>query len=300
MNLQKIQKNKGFVILFAITISSIILAIALGVANIAQKEVKFSTGARETNEAFLAADSAIEYALFQDKDPMNYPAPASGTQSWAFVVSGLGGAGLSCANVNVSKTTTTSTLTTITSKGYNVGDPSTCVSSNTSRIERELKIVYNSGSSLPPSNPPQTPLRTLSLNNGVNLGSDYNMGYKFTPNTNGSITELAFRINDSGSHTVRLFSISGTVLASATANGVSGSWVSTAIVPVSVTSGTSYVVAVRTNSGVPAYYESGIRPPQTNGNIEINEGRWINGTDAMPTNAELWFYGEADITFVPN
>src|SRR3989338_10209048 len=57
----------GFVILFAVMISSIILAIALGVANIALKEIKFSASVKDTNEAFFAADTGLECVLFNDK-----------------------------------------------------------------------------------------------------------------------------------------------------------------------------------------------------------------------------------------
>src|SRR3989344_7795571 len=59
--------GSGFVILFAVMISSIILAIALGVSNIAFKEIKFSTSVKDTNDAFFAADTGLECALFNDK-----------------------------------------------------------------------------------------------------------------------------------------------------------------------------------------------------------------------------------------
>ncbi|MEK7219206.1 MAG: hypothetical protein AAB687_00855 [Patescibacteria group bacterium] len=134
--------GSGFVILFAVTISSILLAIALGVANIAVKEVKFSTSAKDTNEAFLAADTGIEYALFHDKTPSEY-APAVGTaQTWNIVVAGAGGT--SCAKVSITKDNTSppNTTTLIISKGYNIGDVGTCDSANPDRIERELRISY--------------------------------------------------------------------------------------------------------------------------------------------------------------
>ena len=143
--IKKIKKNKGFVILFAVTLSSILLAISLGVANIALKEIKFGTSAKDTNDAFFAADTAIEYALFNDKPPSSSFLPSPGTlQTWDFVVPNLGGGGISCAKVNVEKDNTNppSTTTRIISKGYNIGDPVTCSSSNPDRIERELKITY--------------------------------------------------------------------------------------------------------------------------------------------------------------
>jgi hypothetical protein len=143
MILKKIKKDgKGFVILFAVTISSILLAIALGVANIALKEVKFSTSAKDTNDAFLAADTGIEYALFHDRSPSEYVPVANEVYTWPIVVAGAGAT--SCAKVSITKDNTTPPLTrtTIISKGYNIGDVGTCDSANPDRIERELKITY--------------------------------------------------------------------------------------------------------------------------------------------------------------
>ena len=136
--------GSGFVILFAVTISSILLAIALGVSNIALKEIKFGTSAKDTNEAFFAADSAVEYVLFHDKlGASDYPVPAVGaSQSSYWVVSGLGNSGLNCATAAITKNNTTPPVkTTIISKGYNVGDAA-CTWGGQNRIERELKISY--------------------------------------------------------------------------------------------------------------------------------------------------------------
>ncbi len=133
----KSKSGAGFVILFAVTLSSILLSIALGVANIALKEVKFGTSAKDTNDAFFAADTGIEYVLFNDKPPSIYTAPGT----WNVTVPGLGSAGTSCAKVNVTKTGPPSIRTTIISKGYNTGD-SSCNPTNSNRIERELLITY--------------------------------------------------------------------------------------------------------------------------------------------------------------
>ncbi len=160
---EKIKKNnKGFVILFAVTISAVLLAIALGVSNIAFKEVKFSTSARDTNDAFFAADTGIECALFYDKPPSYFPitGPAtsitcasntviptfSGTPNvdvlYSFFITGLGNTNASCVKVSVSKIKSGSNiLTTAIAKGYNIGDAS-CNSTNLDRIEREIKTTY--------------------------------------------------------------------------------------------------------------------------------------------------------------
>src|ERR1035437_11163940 len=66
-----IKKNKGFVILFAVTLSALLLSIALGVANVAFREAKFNTSAKDTNNAFFAADTGAECALYYDKSTMS-------------------------------------------------------------------------------------------------------------------------------------------------------------------------------------------------------------------------------------
>ena len=139
-----LQNNKGFVLLFAVSFSSIVLSIALGITNIAFREVKFGTNARDTNNAFFAADTGIESVLFSDKDPNTFPMPVNGEKKFnPPPIIGLGSTGLSCAIVSITKDNTNpfKPTTTIISKGYNVGDGS-CSSTNPDRIEREIKVTY--------------------------------------------------------------------------------------------------------------------------------------------------------------
>ena len=138
--------DSGFVMLFAVTIASILLSIALGVAQVALKELKFSTSARDTNNAFFAADTGIEAALFRDKPPSNYPPPETdgAEQTYPEIFPNLSGPNGSCAIVKITKTNVLDSSdieTAVVSKGYNVGDAS-CASTNTNRIERELKLNY--------------------------------------------------------------------------------------------------------------------------------------------------------------
>lgn len=155
--LVKFQPNRGFVMLFTVTISSILLSIALGIINISMNEVRFSTSARDTNDAFFAADIGAECALFFDNsDPdlnaftgiaemrcnktnikLNGSAP-----SWNFVFTGLGSSEQSCAKVTVVKNVIDPyTFTTITAKGYNIGDAD-CESTSSNRVEREIRLSY--------------------------------------------------------------------------------------------------------------------------------------------------------------
>lgn len=143
--IQKNKKNRGFVILFAVTIAAILLSIALGVANIALKEVKFGTSGRDTNEALFAADTGMERVLFLDKPPTSpyVIEDPELTDSWTVIVSGLGSAGAGCAIVLIGKDNTTPPLkTTIISKGYNNGSGVSTCTPGPNSIERQLESRY--------------------------------------------------------------------------------------------------------------------------------------------------------------
>ncbi len=142
MKQRKAKNNKGFVILFAVTVSAILLSIALGILSVSQKEIKFGSSAQEANNAFYAADTGIESVLFNDKSNTPY-VPASGTaQEWNITLTGLG-SGAGCAKVIMRKDNTNppNTTTTITSRGYNFGDAN-CVSASPNTVEREIQVTY--------------------------------------------------------------------------------------------------------------------------------------------------------------
>ena len=132
----KIKKERrGFVILFAVTLSAIILSITLGIANVAFKEIKFGTSAKDSNEAYFAADTGVECASINDKytSTIFVLSPSGSTiqclgrsitvvgpyPTWTFVLSGLGFNGHGCAKVKVDKTVLSAPV--ITSDGYNNG-----------------------------------------------------------------------------------------------------------------------------------------------------------------------------------
>ncbi len=178
-------KKSGFVMLFAVTLSSILLSVALGVSNITFRELSFTTSARDATNAFLAADTAAECALFHDKlASSSFPIDPPGgqateiscasntitptfsgdadTASYDFVLYGVGSEGSSCAKVNVYKDRTqTPILVKITSTGYNVGDPE-CNSTSSRRVERE--IIVSSAVGIPPQYTPPTASVTLTCN----------------------------------------------------------------------------------------------------------------------------------------
>ena len=61
--MKNLQRKPGFVILFSIVISAIVLLISAGVYKIASQEIILSGVSRESIRAFYAADSGIECAL---------------------------------------------------------------------------------------------------------------------------------------------------------------------------------------------------------------------------------------------
>lgn len=155
--LVKVKRNEGFAILFAVVISSIILAVALGVAEISLKEIKFSTEAQQTNNAFFAADTGAECTLFNDKSTSNsfVQNGSSGTVTclggsiilsgrypfWTFILSGLGSTGQGCARVSVNKSN--SSITSVVSRGYNNGGKvAGFCRQGLNTVERELDLNY--------------------------------------------------------------------------------------------------------------------------------------------------------------
>ncbi len=63
----KKQKQKGYVLLLSVLISSIILAMSMGIFAISLKEVALATFARDSVRAFAAASRGLECAMFSDR-----------------------------------------------------------------------------------------------------------------------------------------------------------------------------------------------------------------------------------------
>ncbi len=170
-DIKKTNKKSGFVMLFSIILASIILSVTLGLTNISLKELNFNTSAKDSNDAFFAADTGAECALYYDLigtqsffgivNPIGQPGTAVSTYCagtainlnngssvpdpvgpWTFYVYPLGESGKACAIVTVSKTTNPD-ATSIVSKGYSTGgDTSDCTSSVPNRVERQVELNY--------------------------------------------------------------------------------------------------------------------------------------------------------------
>ncbi len=161
MNTKNVQKNKGFVLLIAVVLSSLLLSIGLAIFNTTLKELELSSLGRDSQFAFYAADSGMECALYWDIRGAAFPTstsstvPSSGVScenediatTWS-VTSDSSSAQTTfdlvfppdsfCATVVVSKDDDGDTITTtIESRGYN-----TCDTNNIRRVERAIRTTY--------------------------------------------------------------------------------------------------------------------------------------------------------------
>lgn len=66
-------KEKGFTILLAALIASLVLALGISVFTIAQKQVILASISRSSQYAFYAADTAAECALYWDMRHNHFP-----------------------------------------------------------------------------------------------------------------------------------------------------------------------------------------------------------------------------------
>jgi len=58
--------SRGFTMLFAVLMASVLLAVGVSIFNISLKELKISSAVRESNLAFYTADSGRECAIYWD------------------------------------------------------------------------------------------------------------------------------------------------------------------------------------------------------------------------------------------
>lgn len=177
-NVFTMRNSNGFVALFAVLLSMLILTMALGIISVSLKETQLSIESKNGNIALFAADSGIECALYGDVGlPGGFgDADSNSTDTFEcvgadFKVGDIGTldftidsaftapdydfllylSGTSCANVFVNKNyeviedvagvQTTVSYTKIDSYGYNVSCDNLNTTSN-KRVERALRITY--------------------------------------------------------------------------------------------------------------------------------------------------------------
>lgn len=175
-DLNKMSKaDKGFAMLFAVLVGSVVLSIGLSIFNLTIKELVLSSAGRESQFAFYASDTGIECAFYWDfkgsqvfatSSSPRSPSPASpdcvstyGTTTQAININpssssataatttfdlvipntdALGNSAPYCANVVVAKTLVGAIIvTTVDSRGYN-----NCDASDVNRVERAIRVTY--------------------------------------------------------------------------------------------------------------------------------------------------------------
>lgn len=126
----------------------------------------------------------------------------------------------------------------------------------------------------------------------------YEVATQFSASKNGTVTALRFyrASGETGSNTVRLWTDTGTQLASATYSGSGTGWQQLAIPGVSITAGTRYRVSFNTNA-VQGKTNCGLGSGVTNGFLTAHQGFWGQPMGAMPVNGSCSNFF-ADVVFV--
>jgi Tfp pilus assembly protein PilX len=86
---KKINKQKAFVLLFSVLVSSLVLAVGISIISIALKQVVLSGSGRDSQFAFYAANTGAECALYWDlsRDSNDNQVFATSTEGLNFDVS---------------------------------------------------------------------------------------------------------------------------------------------------------------------------------------------------------------------
>lgn len=153
--------NKGYTLLFAVLVSSLVLAIGISILNINKKEFLLASSARESTTAFYAADGGMECAIYFDNrsrftsgeygngitcglyDSARSVTHDTSNPSAPYYTFDVNLNGQSCAKVKVTKA---GKLTTIESRGYNIGWDTSgngCSVASPRRVERALRYTYS-------------------------------------------------------------------------------------------------------------------------------------------------------------
>lgn len=159
--------QKGYTLLFAVLLSSMVLSIAVSVLNLARKEIILSSGARESAAAIYIADGAIDCAVMYDNTqaftsggdesivcdntsiPVTFSTPAVTYDRYTFYVSDKKGIDSPCARVTVDRYAAQApnpAKTFIEARGYNLGYNSVtgaCDAPHPKKVERAFRYSYN-------------------------------------------------------------------------------------------------------------------------------------------------------------
>ncbi len=149
-------QKRGFTLLFAVLVGSLLFTLGLAIGNIALKEIILSSAGKESEKAFFSADAGTECALYWDIQQQAFPnrsgispapiACAGSAITPTLLVANAQSATTEfeitaapfCAKVRVEKTNAPVAATIIESRGR-----SDCgAGANPSRVERALRVTY--------------------------------------------------------------------------------------------------------------------------------------------------------------
>ena len=149
----------------------------------------------------------------------------------------------------------------------------------------------------------QTPAVT---NASDGAGANYELGMSFTSSAAGQFTAVRFykATSESGTHTGRIWSSTGTLLGSVTfTNETASGWQQQALTtPITIAANTTYVVSVNTGNTYYVATDSGLSTKVTNGDLSSvvgNNGLYSTTTGTFPTSSYLSSNYFRDIVFVP-
>ncbi len=156
-----VSSRRGFILLFAVLVGSLLFSLGLAIAHISIKEVVISTAGKESEYAFFAADTGIECALYWDinvgSSAVVFPSSSNDVGRSTLTCNGTAAVPVlllaesstaatstftlnftpsGCVKVVVGKTVSGSTV--LESRGRN--DCGTAV--NPARVERALRVKY--------------------------------------------------------------------------------------------------------------------------------------------------------------
>ena len=155
--------ERGFTLLLAVLVSSVLIALGSAIYDIVSKEIILSSAGRESQFSFYAADTGIECGLYHDLKNDLFATSSGATTvtcgggapvaltrvvqsvnsandtlvtSFTFPIGGSAET-LPCATVTVTRRAYPTSTTIMESLGYN-----TCDTENPLRLERAIRVNY--------------------------------------------------------------------------------------------------------------------------------------------------------------
>lgn len=152
-----ISKNRGITMLLVIIISSLVLAISLGISSILLTELGLSGTVKDTLVAFYATDSGVECALYWDvRTPNGFEDPA-----------GLNGLGMNCAGQAITLSFTPSPPSTTTS--FTFSPNNYCVKVEVEKIRMNASTTNTRLQSLGENRPCSAPFTPRTVQRGIEV-----------------------------------------------------------------------------------------------------------------------------------